>query len=149
MKKILSNWALLLVIAITAAPALAGTPADNSMPHGKMMRQNQQMANAGQGPSGMMNKGMMPMMMNDCRMNPMMMKGGMMGNPSQTANYMKNYKKFQKFFNETRNLRKKLNDLQFEYGEAHWNPATTLGELQHMRARLNKLRQKIYAKRPQ
>ncbi len=175
MKKILSNWALLLVIAITAAPALAGTTADNSMPHGKMMQQmmqNRQMGNARHGSSGMMankgmmGKGMMPMMMNGCRMNPMMMEGGMMsmmggegmmgrgmtpmmGNPSQMANYFKNYKKFQKFFNETHNLRKKLNDLQFEYGEARWNPNTTLGELQRMRARLNKLRQKIYAKRPQ
>ncbi|VAW40052.1 Zinc resistance-associated protein [hydrothermal vent metagenome] len=101
---------------------------------------------------GMMGKGMMPMMMNGCRMNSMMMGGGMMpmmGNPSQTADYLKNYKKFQKFFNETRNQRKKLNDLQFEYGEARWNPNTTLGELQRMRVRLNKLRQKIYAKRPQ
>ncbi len=180
MKKFLSNWALLLVIAITAAPALAGTAADNSMPQGKMMRQmmqNRQMANAGQGSSGMMankgmmGKGMMPMMMNGCRMSPMMMEGGMMGmmmpmmrgkgmmgrgmmpmmgyNPALSSNYFKNYKKFQKFFNETRNLRKKLNDLQFEYGEARWNPNTTLGELQRMRARLNKLRQKIYAKRPQ
>ncbi len=166
MKKILSSWALFLVIAISAAPVLAGTTADNSMPQGKMMRQmmqNRQMANAQQDSSGMMAKGMMgrgmmPIMMNGCRINPMMMKGGMMGgggmmpmmgNPSQTANYLKNYEKFQKFFNETRNLRKKLNDLQFEYGEARWNPDTTLGELQHMRVRLNKLRQKIYAKRPQ
>ncbi len=100
-----------------------------------------------------MGKGMMPMMMNGCRMSPMMLEGGMMPmmgyNPALSSNYFKNYKKFQKFFNETRNLRKKLNDLQFEYGEARWNPNTTLGELQRMRARLNKLRQKIYAKRPQ
>ncbi len=168
MKKILSNWALLLVITLTAVPALTVSAAETSEPQGQgMMRQMMQnrqtaggmmsrkgmMKNNGMMSRGMMGKGMMPMMMNGCRMSPMMLEGGMMPmmgyNPALSSNYFKNYKKFQKFFNETRNLRKKLNDLQFEYGEARWNPNTTLGELQRMRARLNKLRQKIYAKRPQ
>lgn len=135
----------------------------------KAMMKNNGMMSRGMMGKKMMGKGMMPMMMNGCRMSPMMMEGGMMSmmpmmreemmsrgmmpmmgyNPAMAGNYLKKYKKFQKFFNETRNLRKKLNDLQFEYGEARWNPDTTLGELQRMRMRLNKLRQKIYARRPQ
>ncbi len=180
MKKFLSNWALLLVITLTAVPALTVNAAETSGPRGQgMMRQMMQNQKTAGGMmnrkgmmknKGMMGKGMMPMMMNGCRMSPTMLEGGMMNmmppmmrermmgrgmmpmmgyNPAMAGNYFKKYKKFQKFFKETRNLRKKLNDLQFEYGEARWNPDTTLGELQRMRSRLNKLRQKIYAKRPQ
>jgi hypothetical protein len=109
---------------------------------------------------GMMGpRNMMPMMMNGCRMNPTMMgKGGMMGggmepmmgyDPGRYTQNMQQYKDYQKFFAETRSQRKQLNDMEFEYREARWNPDTTLGELQKMREKMDGLRQEIYKKRPQ
>ncbi len=102
--------------------------------------------------------GMMPMMAGDCCMNPMMMGGrgmmgggmGMMGyNPEQAEKYLQNYDKYQKFFTETRELRKKLYDMRFDYSEARWNPNTTVKELHDMQVKMNQLREDIYKKRPQ
>ena len=101
---------------------------------------------------------MNPMMMGGMGMMPMMMRGrgmmmggmGMMGyDPEQAEKYLKNYDKYQKFFTETRDLRKKVYDLRFDYGEAHWNPNTTVKELHDMQVKMNKLREEIYKKRPQ
>ncbi len=179
MKKLLTSLAIALSITtISGISGAQDMPPQQmqmkkSMMMNKMMKDNKN-AMMEQGPnsgmSGKMMKGpqkMMPMMMNGCRMNPMMMSGmgammsgnmGMMGSdmspmmgfdPEQSENGMKNYQKYQKFFNETRNERKQLNDMQFEYGEARWNQDTTIGELQKMRQKMNELRQEIYQKRPQ
>ncbi len=51
-----------------------------------------------------------------------------------------------KIMQETKELRKKMHDLKFNYHEAMWNEKTTLGELEQMKAEMSKLREDIAAK---
>jgi len=43
-------------------------------------------------------------------------------------------------------MRKKLHELMFDYGEARWNPATTLGDLRKMTEEMNQLQDAIQKK---
>lgn len=93
----------------------------------------------------MMNRSdMMPMMMGGYGMMPMMGGFGMMQNLGYD-----NYKKYEAFAKETKDLRKKLHDLMFEYGEARWNPDTKIGDLNKMAEEINKLREDIHKRMPQ
>lgn len=96
---------------------------------------------AGQGMMG--SYGMMPMMGHNGMM-PMMGGFGMMHNFGYD-----NYKEYATFAKETRDLRKQLHNLMFDYGEARWNPDTTIGELNKMADEMYKLRQEIQQKLPQ
>ncbi len=49
---------------------------------------------------------------------------------------------------ETKELRKKLHDMRFEYGEALWNPDTTLKGLRELLKDMNQLQQKIQQRMP-
>ena len=85
--------------------------------------------------------GMMPMMGGSYGMMPMMGGYGMMHNQGQG-----DLKKYGNFVKETREMRKKLHDLMFDYGEAQWNPDTTLGDLSKMTEEINQLRDAIQKK---
>lgn len=50
---------------------------------------------------------------------------------------------YDKFLDETREQRKKMHDLRFEYGEMMRNPATTMGDLQKMEQQIYELQQQI------
>jgi hypothetical protein len=112
----------------------------------------------GPGMMGGYGRGMGPGMMGSCGypgcgMGPGMMGGygygmgpGMMGYfpPAQNE---QNFKENQKFFNETRELRKKLHDLKFEYNEALRNPDTTQKDLEKMNEEMAGIWKQIYEKR--
>jgi len=70
-------------------------------------------------------------------MGPMGMMGGMMGGSAE---------KMRSFFEETKQLRKELHDLRFQYGEKMRDPDTTIGELQNMREKMYELHGKIMEK---
>jgi len=111
---------------------------------------------ATEGGYNMMNRiGMMPMMKGGYGMMPMMGGYGMMTGPGHMGGpgmmwgqNADDVKKYEAFARETHDLRKKLHDLMFEYGEARWNPATTIGDLNKMTEEMNKLRQEIQEKMP-
>ena len=100
---------------------------------------------------GMMGKSMMPM-------GAMMGMGGpMMGNgpmaypmlgfaTGKDKEYGEDYAAFLK---ATREKRRRLWEMMFDYREAMWNPDTTLGELKDLAARITSLRAEIDAARPQ
>lgn len=50
---------------------------------------------------------------------------------------------YQKFLDETKELRKKLHDLRFEYGEVIRNPKTTMADKNKMEQELLELQQQI------
>jgi hypothetical protein len=54
----------------------------------------------------------------------------------------------QKFYDETRDLRKQLHDMEFEYFEASRNPKTLGGSLQKIESDLQELNKKINAQAP-
>jgi len=55
---------------------------------------------------------------------------------------------YRKYLAETKELRKKLHDLKFEYHEAAWNPETTLGDLEKMQEKMLELQKEIEQKIP-
>ena len=90
-------------------------------------------------------------MMGHHGMMPHMMGGpGFMGGPGMMhGKGFTDLKKYETFAKETRDLRKKLHDLMFDYGEARWIPDTTMGELNKMAEEIYQLRQEIQKKLPQ
>jgi hypothetical protein len=123
----------------------AGTRANMMMATGQNMM----------GGYGMMGgRNMMNMMMGNSGMMPMMggygMMPGMMGGYGMMQDQGPDeLKKYENFVKETRDSRKKLHDLMFEYGEARWNPATTLGDLRKMAEEMHQLRKDIQKKMEQ
>jgi len=105
---------------------------------------------------GMMRSGMAgPWMMggNAMRMmGPGMAGGGMMmGTPMMgfaAGLDSEQIEKYEKFMKETKELRRNLHDMRFEYGEALWNPDTTLKDLRGRLKDMNQLQQKIQQKMP-
>lgn len=88
------------------------------------------------GPGVMMGQGMMQF-----GLGPGMVRGaGVMGYISTEA--------FQKFFDETHDLRKELNSLMFDYAELLRKPAINQAERVKMENRIMELRQKVYDKAP-
>lgn len=113
-----------------AAPMGPGMMGQGMM-HGKMGDQGGMMGGMGGG------KGMCGMMGGGGAMGGGMMGPGM-GTLSPEAH--------QKFLDATKDLRKKLNDKQFEYGEATRNPKADKKELLQKRKELWDIQQKIHAK---
>ncbi|MDP2757151.1 MAG: hypothetical protein ACYCX0_05045 [Desulfurivibrionaceae bacterium] len=107
--------------AAPMAPGMMGGTMGKGMMHGKMDNQGGMMG--GKGMCGMMGSGMMD-------------PG--MGTLSPEAR--------QKFLDATTELRKKLNDKQFEYGEAARNPKIDKKELLKKRKELWDVQQKIHGK---
>ena len=88
------------------------------------------------GPGAMMSQGMMQF-----GMGPGMIRGiGAMGYISSEA--------FQKFFDETRELRKELNGLMFDYAEMLRQKEQNPAERVKLENRIMELRQKVYDKAP-
>lgn len=88
------------------------------------------------GPGVMMGQGMMQF-----GLGPGMVRGiGVMGYISTET--------FQKFFDETRELRKELNGLMFDYAELLRKPAVNQEERIKLENRIMELRQKVYDKAP-
>ena len=63
--------------------------------------------------------------------------------------YEKQYKENQQFLNETKELRKKLHTLQFDYAEALRNPNTKREDLEKMNGEMESIWKQIYEKRQQ
>jgi hypothetical protein len=95
----------------------------------------------GMGPGMMGGYGMGPQMMGGCGMAP-----GMMGyySPEQ---YEKQYKEFQGFLDDTRELRKKMHSLKFDFAEAQRDPATKSEDLEKMNTEMESIWKQIYEKR--
>ena len=146
MKKTILVTSLMLLLA--AAPAMA-----QMMGGGQMMEQQQMQQTApteGQNYSQHMNPGMMgggygygrnPGMMGGYGMGP-----GMMGyySPEQ---YEKQFKEHQDFLDETRELRKKLHTLKFDFAEAQRNPDTKRDDLDKMNAEMETIFKQIHEKK--
>jgi hypothetical protein len=152
-----------------------GSAANQMMNDGKraMMSQNmQQQDGSGYGqntasskshPSMAGSYGMMPGMMGGYGMGGGMMggygmRGGMMGGFGMGQMGMMgpmdmgqgvSPEEMTKFFEETKELRKELHDLRFQYGEKMRDPDTTVGELQNMREEMYELHNTIMEKAQQ
>ena len=61
--------------------------------------------------------------------------------------YEKHYRENQTFLDATKELRKKLHTLKFDYAEARRNPATKREDLEKMNAEMENLWKQIYEKR--
>ncbi|MFA7348208.1 MAG: hypothetical protein WCZ86_10635 [Desulfurivibrionaceae bacterium] len=106
-------------------PGMMGGKMGQGMMHGKMGDQGGMMG--GMGMCGMMGSGM---------------GGGMMGPGMGTLSPEAQ----EKFLDATKELRKKLNDKQFDYAEAARNPKTDKKELVKKRRELWDVQQKIHEK---
>ncbi len=107
----------------------------------------------GMGPGMMGGYGMGPGMMGGYGMGPGMMGGHGMG--PMKRHMMEEYwgeggmkpfrspEQYEKFLDATRDMRKKMHDLRFEYGEMMRNPATTMGDLKKKEQEMTELRRKI------
>ncbi|MGW8161863.1 MAG: hypothetical protein ACWGN1_06410 [Desulfobulbales bacterium] len=124
------------------------------------------MGGYGMGPGMMGGYGMGPGMMGGYGMGPGMMGGygmgsGMMGGYGMghmNRHMMDEYgwgrgkkpfsspENYNKFLDETKDLRKELHDMQFEYGEMMRNPKTTMGDLKKMQQEMFELQKKLLEK---
>ncbi len=121
-----------------SAPQQAAAPMAPGMMTGGMMGQGMMHGKMGdQGGMGMMDGGMMGGMGKCGPMGGGMMGPGM-GSLSPEAQ--------QKFLDATKELRKKLNDKQFEYAEAARNPKADKKELLKKRKELWDVQRKIHEK---
>lgn len=93
---------------------------------------------------GMMGRGMMGGGMG--MMGPGMMGPGMMGYGMGSGGGYGDPEKYNKFLDDTVDLRKKIQDKTFEYYEAMRNPKTTMGSLAKKEKEINELQQKLYEK---
>jgi len=107
------------------------------------------MGNTGYG-GMMMGGGMMgPGMMGGYGMGPGMMGGYGMGPAMMGWNTSPDrYGYDQKFLNETRELRKALNDKRFEYFEALRNPETKPDRIAKLEKEITEIQKKLYEKSP-
>ncbi|HER62420.1 MAG TPA: hypothetical protein ENO11_00375 [Desulfobacteraceae bacterium] len=122
------------------------------------------MGGYGMGPCVMGGYGMGPGMMGGYGMGPGMMGGygmghhGMMGGYGMGPGMMGEHgwwkdrdqfsspEQYEKFLDETKDLRKKLHDLRFEYGEMMHDPKTTVGEMKKMQQDMYELQEQIQQK---
>ncbi|MDG4475008.1 hypothetical protein [Thiovibrio frasassiensis] len=118
----------------------------NMMGGGMGMRPCMMGGGMGMGP-GMMGGGMgmgPGMMGGGMGMGPCMMGGGMGMGPGMMGAI--DPEDQQKYLDATRDLRKKMNDKQFEYAEAARNPKTSRADLLKKRKELWDIQQKIHEK---
>jgi peptidoglycan hydrolase CwlO-like protein len=71
---------------------------------------------------------------------------GMMGHYSP-EHYEKQYKEHQEFLNETKDLRKKLHTLKFDFAEAQRDPNTKRGDLEKLNNEMERTWKQIYEKK--
>ena len=149
MKKTIRVASLMLLLA--AAPAMS-----QMMGGGQMMgnQANPQMMQQQNNPQSTP-YGMYPGMMGGYGhvMGPQMMGGygygmgpGMMGYNSPEQ-YEKQLKENQDFLNETKELRKKMHTLRFDYAEALRNPETNKKDLERLNAEMESILKQIYEKK--
>jgi len=100
---------------------------------------------------GMMGFGMGPNMMRGYGMGPNH-HGGMMGRYGLGPGNMKGFRsseQYDAFMDATKELRKKMHSLRFEYGEMMRDPKTTMGDLRKKEREMFELQQQILEKMPQ
>ncbi len=164
MKKAYVMAILLAGIMATGSGVAAQTDGSNQMMHGSTQQQKMDtkqgmMGGQGMGPgmmencqdmmgSGMMGSGMMGGAGMDDMHHGMM--GGMDGMDSYGAKQkmmgFKSSEEFDKFLEETKEQRKKLHNMRFEFGEKMRQPETTVGELKQMKQEMADLMKQIHAK---
>ncbi len=139
-----------LTLLLATAPAMAQMMGPGQMMGGQQTQQSAQ--TGGQYYPQYMNPGMMGGY-GGYGMGPGMMGGygygmgpGMMGyySPEQ---YEKQLKDQQEFLDATKELRKKMHDLKFDYAEALRNPKTEQKDLEKMNAEMENIWKQIYEKR--
>ena len=141
MKKIITSTALALALAL-----VIGVGSSNAQP-GHMMRGGHHMYDNDdqQWPCTMMGPGMMW-----GRGMGMMGPGmGMMGYGMGMGGAWRNWDnpdQYKKFMSDTKDMRRKLYDMRFDYQEATLNPKTTMGDLQQMREKMYNLQREIMEK---
>ncbi len=152
MKKIILTAVIALTMAIGAgngnARMMDGGQQANMAGHKSGM-----MTDGGMGMKGnMMGSGMMggKMMMGSEMMGSGMMGGNMMMGSGMMGPGMgmQNMKRYNRFMDKTKELRRKLYDMKFDYGEAMRNPKTTMGDLQRMRQEMGRLQRQIMRQMP-
>ena len=142
MKKTL--LAAILMALLTASPAVAQTMESSGMQSGMQGDRQQQQSSHHPGQAGSQQQqagggqGMMG--------SGQGMMGGGQGMMQSQGTGPDDLNKYENFVNETRGLRRKLHNLKFEYGEAKWNPDTTLGDLRKMAEEMNQLQNDIQKK---
>ncbi|MEJ2690182.1 MAG: hypothetical protein P8130_09575 [Deltaproteobacteria bacterium] len=160
MKKTLLLTALILAVAFSSGAGARMTGADK-MPADEQAQLPQDMPDMmgpgmmggcgmgygmmggyGMGYGMMRGYGMGPRMMGNCGCG---MGPGMMGGHG----FWRNQEKYRKFLDETRDLRKKLYDMRFDYREMLRNPDTTMKDKMEMEKKMFDLRQQIMGKAPQ
>lgn len=97
---------------------------------------------------GMMGYGEYGMMRPEMRMGSGMMGQGMMGHGMGSGMREHNSEAYQKFLNETADLRKELHNRKFEYFEALRNPDTKREAILKIEKGIWDLKWKIYEKSP-
>ena len=137
MKKTILVASLMLLLA--AAPAMS-----QMMGGGQMMgnQANPQMMQQQNNPQSTP-YGMYPGMMGGYGYG---MGPGMMGYNSPEQ-YEKQLKENQDFLNETKELRKKMHTLRFDYAEALRNPETNKKDLERLNAEMESILKQIYEKK--
>lgn len=147
-------------IMATGSGVAAQTDGSNQMTHGSTQ---QQKMDTKQGMMG--GQGMGAGMMESCQemMGSGMMGGGdgmgdmhhgMMGmmdgmdefGAKQKMMGFKSSEEFEKFLDDTKEERRKLHNLRFEYGEKKRQPETTIGELKEMKKEMADLTKQIHEK---
>jgi peptidoglycan hydrolase CwlO-like protein len=133
-----------IIVALTAAYAFAqmggGMMGDQQGQKGQGGMMGGQQGQMGQG--GMMGPGMM---------GPGMMGPGMMGpgmGYDKGPGYEDDTEKYQKFLDDTTELRKELYDKRFEYFEAMRNPDTKQETISKLENEIQELQKKIYKNAP-
>ena len=127
---------------------------DLPMPYHRDMRGDGMGYGYGMGPGMMDGNGMGPGMMGEYGMGPGMMHGYGGSNMGYDmglggycdAPYCQSPEKMQQFYGDTKEIRKKLHDLRFEYGEKMRDPNTTVGELQQMQKQMYEMQQQLMEK---
>ncbi|MBU0729606.1 MAG: hypothetical protein KKE17_14165 [Proteobacteria bacterium] len=159
-----NNWlkGLLIIAAFSLMLTTASAEESHHAMEGKSSGTGDQMmkempSQGGQKASGMMGGGMMDMKMGGKSGGMMgggmmdMMMGGMGSCGMMGSGMMLGYnlpEEYQKFFDDTLQLRKKLHDMKFKYFEASRNPATTLGDLKKMEKEMAEIQKTLADKMP-
>jgi hypothetical protein len=156
----------------TGSGVVAQTQGSNQMMHGSTQQQKTDtkqgmMGGHGMGSGMMGGQGMGSGMMESCQE---MMGSGMMGGDGMGAMHhnmmgmmdgmggmdgygsmqkmmgFKSSEEFEKFLEDTKEQRRKLHDMRFEYVEKRRQPETTIGELKKMKQEMADLTKQIHAK---
>jgi len=158
MKKTIFLTTLALALTVGTASAQMGGGSGMMKETGRQqqtMMQPGMMGGYGMGPGMMGGCGMSPGMMGGgYGMGPGMMGGGYGMGPGMMGGYGMGQgtpgpadpEKYQKFLDETKESRKKLHDLRFEYSELMRNPKGTMKDKMQMEKKMFELQQELQEK---